>query len=73
MESPDEPLSDATNFLGGVGDVLEVKPRRRDLEHLGRLSSVGLYDNDRQIHTVRYSWRKGPAVHYSVRLWELAE
>lgn len=71
--SPDEPLADATNFLGGVGDVLEVKGRREALDHLGALASVGLYDNDRHIHEVRYRWRSGPEIRYFVRLWELTE
>lgn len=33
--SPSEPPSDATNYLGGVGDVLEAKDRRGVLIHLG--------------------------------------
>ncbi len=69
--SPNEPPADATNFLGGVGDVLEAKSRRGALEHLGTLANVGLYENDRQIHEVRYRWRRGPQVAYVVRLWEL--
>lgn len=73
VESPAEPLIDATNFLGGVGDVLEAKSRRGPLEHLGDLAQVGLYENDRQIHEVRYRWQKAPGVHYFVRLWELTD
>jgi hypothetical protein len=59
--SPDEPFADATNFLGGVGDVLEVKSRRQALEHLGALADVGLYQNDRHIHA------------YVVHIWELSD
>lgn len=73
VESPAEPLIDATNFLGGVGDVLEAKSRRGPLEHLGDLAKVGLYENDLQIHEVRYRWQKTPEVHYLVRLWELID
>jgi hypothetical protein len=69
--SPDEPPADATNFLGGVGDVLEVKTRRGALEHLGPGAAVGLYENDRHIHEVRYRWRRAAEVGYVVRLWEL--
>lgn len=47
VESPGDPIADATNFLGGVGDVLESKSRRGQLEQLGDLSRVGLYENDR--------------------------
>ena len=73
IESPDEPPADATNFLGGVGDVLEVKDRRGPLEHLGSLAEMGLYDNDRHIHEVRYRWRRAPHVSYVVRLWALTD
>src|SRR5436309_2155653 len=40
--------SDATNFLGGIADVLESKSRRGELPHLGELRSTALYDNDIQ-------------------------
>lgn len=72
MISPEEPPADATNFLGGVGDVLEAKGHRGPLDHLRDLASVGLYENDRQIHEVRYKWHPGFEVRYVVRLWELA-
>ena len=71
VESPAEPQIYATNFLGGVSDVLEAKNRRGPLEHLGDLAHVGLYENDRHIHEVRYRWQKASDVHYDVRLWEL--
>jgi len=35
LESENEPPSDATNYLGGVADVLEEKGRRGALAHLG--------------------------------------
>jgi len=73
VSSPAEPTADATNFLGGVGDVLEVRDRRGLLEHLGDLANVGLYDNDRQIHEVYYRWRQAPVVAYVVKLWELSD
>lgn len=34
LESEHEPPADATNFLGGVADVLEAKGRRGALPHL---------------------------------------
>lgn len=67
--SPSQPPSDATNYLGGIGDVLEAKTRRGALEHLQELAAVALYDNDRQIQEVRYSWQAGPGPRYIVRLW----
>jgi hypothetical protein len=70
---PDRDPWDATNYLGGIGDVLEVKARRGVLDHLGGLAAVGLYLNDRQIREVRY--RQLPAEHarYRVRIWMLED
>jgi hypothetical protein len=68
--SPDEPPSDATNYLGGVGDVLEAKDRRGALPHLGDLAAVALYVNDRQIHEVRYRWERASTTRYAVRVWK---
>ncbi|MFI0351130.1 hypothetical protein [Actinomadura sp. 9N407] len=45
---------DATNYLGGIADVLEDKSRRGTLDHLGELADVWLYRNDRQIKEVTY-------------------
>ena len=69
--APAEPPSDATNYLGGVADVLEAKDRRGSLPHLGELVGVALYLNDRQIHQVLYRWERAPAERYSVRVWRL--
>lgn len=46
--------SDATNYLGGIGDVLEDKSRRGGIDHLGNLAEVWLYTNDRQIQEISY-------------------
>ena len=69
--SPAEPPSDATNYLGGVGDALEAKSRRAVLSHLGELATVALYLNDRQLHEVVYRWEHASATRYSVRVWKL--
>lgn len=61
---------DATNYLGGVGDVLERKDRRGRLDHLGDLRNVHLYSNDRQIHEVHYRLEPADRPHYRVRLWQ---
>jgi hypothetical protein len=46
---------DATNYLGGIADVLEDKSRRGTaIAHLGDLAQVWLYRNDRQIKQVTY-------------------
>ena len=59
---------DATNYLGGIGDVLEQKSRRGTLDHLGELASVHLYPNDRQIHEVHYQQEPGREGRYTVRV-----
>jgi hypothetical protein len=71
VTSPAPPPSDATNYLGGVADVLEDKAHRGDLVHLGELAHFALYHNDRQFHHVLYRWEYGPDVRYQVRIWEL--
>lgn len=67
----DHDRSDATNYLGGVGDVLEDKLQRRNLDHLGDLASFGLYANDRQIEVVHFRWEPNESLSYTVRLWAL--
>jgi hypothetical protein len=63
--------SDATNYLGGVGDVLENKERRTNLDHLGDLASFGLYADDGQIEEVRFRWQPSEILSYTVRMWAL--
>ena len=71
VHPPTEPPADATNFLGGVGDVLEAKERRGVLDRLGDLATVALYANDRQIREVSYRWRSESGTGYSVRVWRI--
>ena len=69
VRGPGRPPSDATNYLGGIGDVLQVKVGRNlDLTHLGELGAVALYADDRQIRTIHYSeeWATQPS--YKVRI-----
>jgi hypothetical protein len=42
LTSPEPPPSDATNYLGGVADVLEDKRHRGELLHPGELASFAL-------------------------------
>lgn len=51
---PTQPPWDATNYLGGIADVLEDKSRRGTLPHLGDLADVWLYRNDRQLKEITY-------------------
>jgi hypothetical protein len=71
LRGPLDAPSDATNYLGGIGDVLESKGHRGVLDHLGPLATVALYPNDRQIREVRYREEIAPERSYEVRLWAL--
>jgi hypothetical protein len=63
---------DATNYLGGIADALEVKKHRiktsGPLDHLGYRREVGLYDNDSQIKEVSYRELESDRTSYTVRL-----
>ena len=61
---------DATNYLGGIADVLQVKDRGR-LAHLGELAAVAVYANDRLIKEVLYRHERAVTVSYRVRVWSL--
>jgi hypothetical protein len=75
IRCPARPAGDATNFLGGVGDVLQDKTRARNinLDHLGALRDIALYTDDAQIS--RISYREEPAQNpsYSIRISNLAD
>jgi predicted RNA-binding Zn ribbon-like protein len=71
LRSPVRRSWDATNYLGGVADVLESKYRRKNVDHLGGLVDLALYVNDRQIREVHYSHELARATSYEVRIWPL--
>lgn len=58
--------ADATNYLGGIADVLEEKSRRGPLDHLEALATVWLYGNDRQLKQVSYREVAANQVSYTV-------
>ncbi len=72
--SPNDPW-DATNYLGGIGDVLEDKSGRGLMTHLKEagLDRVALYKNDRLIREVHYRQVDAAEPSYRVRVWLLAE
>jgi hypothetical protein len=66
---PGRPDGDATNFLGGVADVLQTKVSPNvDLTHLGGLAAIGLYLDDRQISRISYRELPAAEVSYLVRV-----
>jgi hypothetical protein len=69
IRCPSRPDGDATNFLGGVADVLQttVSPNA-DVTHLGDLAAIGLYLDDRQISRISYRELPAAEVSYHVRV-----
>ncbi|MFD0743017.1 hypothetical protein ACFQ1L_15430 [Phytohabitans flavus] len=67
---PGSHSGDATNFLGGIGDVLQDKRRsaRGSLAHLGVLVDVALYVDDRQIRQLSYREEHADEPSYTVRV-----
>jgi len=47
-------LPDATNMLGGIGDVLQARTTGANVEHLGRLARVACFYDDAQIREIHY-------------------
>lgn len=71
VAGPADAPSDATNYLGGIGDVLQDKTRRGALEHLGSLAAVALFTDDRQVREVIYREERAAEPRYTLRLWRL--
>lgn len=71
LHAPDRTPGDATNYLGGIADVLEHKAHRGTIDHLGVLMAVWLYRNDRQIKEVSYREVAADEVSYTVTVREL--
>ena len=64
--------ADATNYLGGIADVLENKAHRGSLDYLGDLATVCLYSNDRQIKEVTYREVAAAEASYTVTVREIS-
>jgi hypothetical protein len=74
IRGPGRPDGDATNFLGGVADVLQTKaPPNLDVTHLGDLASVGLYLDDKQISRISYREVTAAEVSYRVRVATISQ
>ncbi len=69
---------DATNYLGGIADVLESEAKRLiaqpgSVDHLCDLAQVGLYDDDRQIKEITYREVEGDHAEYILKLTALSD
>jgi hypothetical protein len=73
VHAPGQPPGDATNYLGGIGDVLEDKSPRSAIEHLGDLAAVQLFRNDRQIRAISYREVEASPARYTVTVRRLAD
>ena len=60
--------ADATNYLGGIGDVLQDKSSHGLPDNLGPLKSTWLYRNDRQIKQVTYRETESSQARYTVTI-----
>jgi hypothetical protein len=61
---------DATNFLGGISDVLQARKTKQgvDLSHLGELADRALFSDDSQIQKINYRSVKKRSASYKVRV-----
>jgi hypothetical protein len=74
VRAPIPPPGDATNYLGGVADVLQDKAGcTLSLHHLGDLAAVRLYSNDRQIRQVSYREQVANEAGYTVTVRSLSD
>ncbi|MFY1699654.1 MULTISPECIES: hypothetical protein [unclassified Solwaraspora] len=67
---PEQHLGEATNFLCGIGDVLQDKHRvpPGSVAHLGVLVDVALFVDDRQIQQINYREEPADEPSYQVKV-----
>lgn len=66
------PVADLTNMLGGIADVLQNKDHPYyDIDHLGDLAEVWIYENDRQITSLTAHIEQADRVGYRVTVRQL--
>lgn len=63
------PPGDVTNFLGGIADVLQRKPRA---DELGELAHVAVYENDRQIRRIAFQQLPDEDLRYELHISGMA-
>jgi hypothetical protein len=67
-------LPDATNMLGGIGDVLQARATGAVVvDHLGPLGEVACFLDDSQIQEIHYRRRQGVELRYVVLIRPLAD
>lgn len=64
-------LPDATNLLGGIGDVLQARPTGADVQHLGLLANVACFRDDAQIQQINYERLDVGEVGYRITIQQL--
>ena len=69
VRRPASVAGDATNCLGGIGDVLQSSRVGADVAHLGDLAAVHVYPDDKQIHEINYRLEDHPESSYLIHLW----
>lgn len=62
---------DATNMLGGIGDVLQTRTTGADVAHLGALGSAGCFLDDAQIQHIRYDQLEATSTGYRIEIREV--
>jgi hypothetical protein len=62
---------DATNYLGGIGDVLQKRRVNIPAENPAAPVSCSAFDDDGQIREVHYREQLGDHICYWVRIWPL--
>lgn len=60
------PLPDATNMLGGIGDVLQRRATGAIVDHLGPLADVACFHDDAQIQQLQYRRLDAEELSYTV-------
>lgn len=66
-------LPDATNMLGGIGDVLQGRSTGADVEHLGSLARVACFKDDAQIQEIHYRRVERDEVGYAIVIRSLRQ
>jgi hypothetical protein len=70
VSPPGAAVGEATNALGGIGDVLQARRVNLNLTYLGELADAFLFDDDAQIREATYREEPGE-LGYRITFWAL--